>query len=126
MARPRKGEDDKRKLMVYVRMTSEEKQKLFSLAASHGLSPSDYIRVRTLEARPVTRKAGPDRAVFIAALAELGKIGSNVNQIARTLNYRNKSGDLPRVPDELVEYALRGVETMTRHIIQILEGQHGH
>jgi hypothetical protein len=53
-----------------------------------GLSLAGYARSHLLAAPPVRQARRPpvERAELARLLAELGKIGSNVNQIARALN----------------------------------------
>jgi uncharacterized protein (DUF1778 family) len=91
MARPLKGGGDKRESIIRVRFTAAEKIQIQKAASSRGLTVSDFIRVLAINASPLFRKATPERAAFIKGLAELGKIGSNLNQIARAIN-RKQAG----------------------------------
>lgn len=125
MARPRKYTDEKRVFTVRVRLTPVERIQLVDAANEAGMTLSDFMRVKTISAIPFIKKATPERAAFIRGLAELGKIGSNVNQIARALN-RNKTDQAAgfRVPMQIIEQAMHGIETLTRHLIQMVG--HGH
>ena len=62
-----------------------------------GLSVSDYFRKLALES-PVPRKVrrkdlGEHAVVYARWLGELGKIGSNLNQLTRRLNTFVRTGD---------------------------------
>lgn len=120
MARPTKPDNEKSGGKIQFRITAAEKIKFDQLAANAGLTVTDLIKKMVLGAVPKTRKPTPDRTLFLKALAELGKIGSNVNQIARALNRRDGEG-LNTFPNEIIEHALQGVSMMTRHMRKILE-----
>ena len=86
MARPHKDGDDKRDLTIRVRVTTTERNRIWQLAAEQGHTPSDFMRLRTMAATlPLRRVPTPDRKILLNLMAELGKLGSNVNQIARHL-----------------------------------------
>lgn len=121
MTRPKKGGDEKRDIIVRVRFTMIEKQKLVEAADNAGLTPSDFVRVKTLGAAPVMRKPSPEREGFIKALAELGKIGSNVNQVSRALNRKNENGEGPFVSKETIEYTMRRLDLLTTHVLKLLD-----
>lgn len=120
MTRPRKDGEDKRTLVFKVRLTPAEKTKLFELAAEAGVSPSDFARVKILNAAPQGKKATPDRAILIGLQAELGKVGSNANQIARALNRRADSDNLTGLSVELINDALHGIKLLTAQIAKEL------
>jgi len=121
MARPEKDGDDKRTLMVYVRMTATEKSKLQTLSQNAGLTPSDFIRAKTLGVAPLMKKATPEREGFIKALTELNKVGSNVNQVARALNRKNENGEGPYVSKDTIDYTLHRLDLLTTHILKLLD-----
>lgn len=75
------------------RMSSDEYQQLEALAERDGLTIGSYVRSRVLAA-PTTRairRPVVEVKILTSMLAELHKIGSNINQIARRVNY----GDTP-------------------------------
>lgn len=106
--------------MLRVRVSGLEKQQLENLAARAGLSMSDFMRVRALGAKPRIVKATPEEAAFIKGLAEMGKLGSNINQIAKALNTIVKRGELYHVPTDRIEQALYGVDMMTQYLMKQL------
>jgi len=78
--------------MVY--LTEAEEALLTEKATAAGLSAASYLRASALGAAGVKARRAPtiDKQLLGATIAELNKIGSNVNQIARTLN-RGREGD---------------------------------
>lgn len=120
MARPQKPNTEKSGGKIQFRVNAAEKERFETLAANAGVSITDLIKKTVLGAVPKTRKPTPDRTIFLKGLAELGKIGSNVNQIARALNRRDGES-LNSFPNEVIEHALLGVTMMTRHLRQVLE-----
>ena len=87
MARPRKQKELRRTHPVMLRFTDTEYERLLSLAESASLPLAEYIR------KQVTGKQVKIKYEIVADLpelkkliAEFGKIGSNLNQIARHFN----------------------------------------
>ncbi len=103
-----------------LRLTPEEEQILLSRATERGLSMSDFLRSTALASRPRTTRANPERAALIRGLAELGKLGSNVNQIARAINRQQAADDRMGVAPELIENTLHGVQTLSAHLLKHL------
>lgn len=125
MARPQKESDDKRDLTIRVRVTPAEKRRIWQMALEAGNTPSDYMRLRTMAAtQPLRRVPTPDREVLLNLMAELGKIGSNVNQIARALNRSDETGQLADINTDDIHQAMQGVEALTAHFLNLLS--HGH
>jgi hypothetical protein len=87
-----------------LRVTPEEKRMLMTLAENARASVSDYVRCKTIgQPVPMSRPPKGDRAALLSLLAELGKIGSNINQLARSAN-RGRAVEilqLAQVLDEL-------------------------
>ncbi|TXI24140.1 MAG: plasmid mobilization relaxosome protein MobC [Nitrosomonas sp.] len=84
----KRSETRQKTLMVGLRATPAEYAELKQLAEREGLSVASYIRSRALAA-PTTRarRRPPIEAQLLGnLLAQLGKIGSNLNQIARGIN----------------------------------------
>ncbi len=92
---PRSGSDKRqRKRFVNVRLTDDEDAAITAAAERAGQSVAAYIRQQCIGApgpRAVPRPP-VERAVLAQLLAQLGKCGSNLNQIARVLN---SGGDAP-------------------------------
>lgn len=113
---------------LHIRLTTEEKKQLSEFAKEHGLTLSDFVRVTIIRSQPVMPKAKPDRALFIRTLGELGKIGSNVNQIAHELHRQRLIGNGHHVPDRIIENALASVKALSDQLLSNLhddtQGQH--
>jgi hypothetical protein len=121
MARPQKDGADKRDFTIRVRVTAAEKLRIWQMAADSGYTPSDYMRLRTMAAtQPLRRVPTPDREVLLNFMAELGKIGSNVNQIARSLNSRDETGQLAGIEPDDINQAMQGLDALTTHVLKLL------
>lgn len=82
------SENRQRTSHVMVRLTPEERAALDAAAARGGLSLAGYARSVLLTAAPLRQSRRPpvERAELARLLGQVGKIGGNVNQIARVLN----------------------------------------
>lgn len=81
----RRGSETRKKgFLVTSRYNAEEFAELEEAASQHGLTRASYQRTQSL-ARPKTRstrRAPVEKEVLAKMLGQLGKIGSNINQIA--------------------------------------------
>ena len=87
--KPHQGSQKRRACFsVKVAVTEPERRTIEERAARAGLSLSGFGRACLLgEAGPRAKRAPPvNRQLLSAATAELNKVGSNINQIARALN----------------------------------------
>jgi hypothetical protein len=92
--RGRKRVADARGRFVAVRCTDTEYEKLNALAERAGVSVGPYLRAVALSS-PVPRTARRptvERVALAQVLGALGRVGSNVNQLARVAN---TTGELP-------------------------------
>jgi hypothetical protein len=73
-----------------IRCTPEQRDALTAAADKAGLSLSAYVLAATLNAKPPRAARVPpvNRAMLAQALGLLGRLNGNVNQIARSINYR--------------------------------------
>jgi hypothetical protein len=87
----RGSEIRKKSLLVTSRYSPEEFQELEEAASRAGLTRASYQRVQSLGTPKTrsTRRAPIERELLAKTQGHLGKIGSNLNQIARAAN----SGD---------------------------------
>lgn len=84
----RGSETRKKSLLVTSRYDEAEFAELDEAASCAGLSRASYQRVQSL-AKPKTRstrRAPIERELLAKVLGQLGKIGSNLNQLARAAN----------------------------------------
>lgn len=92
--------EDKR---LTIRLKPEEWAIIDEDAQTVGLSRNAYLRQLALEA-PLPRKRRvrvneQHAQIYSKWLGELGKIGSNLNQISRNLHIANQKGDSSDTPD---------------------------
>nr|WP_010890038.1 plasmid mobilization relaxosome protein MobC [Acidithiobacillus ferrooxidans]CAA65682.1 unnamed protein product [Acidithiobacillus ferrooxidans] len=82
------SETRQRQAALRIRLTAAEHATITAASERAGLSLAGYARSQLLSAPPVRQARRPpvERAELARLLAELGKIGSNVNQIAHALN----------------------------------------
>jgi hypothetical protein len=101
---------ENRDLVVKFRVTKQEKERLVGLAEHLMMDMSQYLRRRALSNADTLMVTGRDFRVATDAIgAELGKIGSNINQFARYANslYNSNQIDpeiLRQFRDALLEY----------------------
>lgn len=96
---------DTRDTHLKIRITPEEKAALKALAESHDLTLADYVRRCIGQAKPVNRepkKVGGFRRADPMLLANIGRVGSNLNQIARWANQYKSAADAADVITMLV------------------------
>ena len=87
--RRRKGTEKRQRSLAFaVRFSAEERAELEAAAASAGVALGSYISHQSLGGkRPrAAKRAMEQKAKLALILAQLGKIGSNLNQIARASN----------------------------------------
>ena len=74
--------------MIAVRVNAAEETELKSRAARAGISPSTYLRHVALDAPLPRQRSRPPAEVQVLSrlLGQVGKIGSNLNQIAHRMN----------------------------------------
>jgi hypothetical protein len=88
--RSRSGTDKRKKSVpVTTRYDAAELAALDEAASKAGLTRASYQRVQTLSTPPKTRstrRAPVEREMLALALGQLGRVGNNLNQIARAAN----------------------------------------
>jgi hypothetical protein len=102
--------------MIRVRVSAEELARMQDLAKARGLSVSDLIRRAALGVRMPARGFDQTHAAVLArTLAELGRIGGNVNQLARRANVGRLAGHNRELGD-----ALAGIDALRARIRDML------
>ena len=114
----RSGSQTRRKPnMVTTAYNDEELAELDEAASRAGLTRASFQRVQSL-AKPKTRstrRAPVDRELLARALGQLGKVGSNLNQIAKAANLdRMERADLGAALAEIRALAVVVMEAMGR------------
>jgi hypothetical protein len=90
-----------------IRLTDAELAQIDAAADRAGLAVGSYVRavLFTGNAPRAVRSPSVDRKALAQILAHLGRLGSNVNQIARVLNYgeSHDQRELERALSEITE-----------------------
>ena len=102
---------DKKRIQINFRLTEAENTKLQVNAYRAGLTPSMYAKKMAIEGKVKPQIISPDEAKEITS--QLGKIGSNLNQVARKLNSnmvveRKEFVVISKGINELWDYILEG------------------
>ena len=85
-----KTPEEQRSRKIIVRFTEAEYDAITSGAKNAGMSLSSYVRHLAVNAKiDINYKLSYDSSILGPILGQLGKIGSNLNQIAR---YYNRGG----------------------------------
>lgn len=115
--RGRRRVADPRSQVVHIRCTPASHAAYMAAAAQAGLSLGAYFRALA-DSTPgprAVRRPPVERAELARLLGELGKLGSNVNQIARAVN---TTGDLPATDD--LAAARLAIEAMRDAVMKAL------
>lgn len=82
------SEKRKRNDVLRIRMTSDEFAEVAKRAETVLLTPASYARMELLDSPPpkAARRPSVEAETVARVLAQLGKIGSNLNQIAHRMN----------------------------------------
>lgn len=111
----------RREKWVHIRVDDEEREAWQAQADDIGLTLSDLIRLRMGDARPVHRdpagrrgRRSPPRA-DPALLTALGRIGSNLNQVARWANTYKDRAEAVQVLAALVGIEQQILQVLSSH-----------
>jgi len=86
--KPKKSETRRRTKCLPVRLTPAEHSFLKEVAGASGLKMGAYIRQKVLgdAGKRAQRAPSPDKESLATILGQLGKLGGNVNQLAKRAN----------------------------------------
>ena len=117
MTRPQKETDMKREHRVTIRLTDTEFSIIENAATPAEMSISEYMRTQTMEGKVNARfeiVANVDQIKKL--IGEFGKIGSNLNQIAR---YSNQGGVLSSEMRNEIRKSLRDIYEMKYEVMKM-------
>ena len=117
MTRPQKETDMKREHRVTIRLTDTEFSIIENAATQAEMSISEYMRTQTMEGKLNARfeiVANVDQIKKL--IGEFGKIGSNLNQIAR---YFNQGGVLSSEMRNEIRKSLRDIYEMKYEVMKM-------
>jgi Mobilization protein NikA len=117
------SERRKRSRVLTLRVSPQEAQAIEEMAASTGLTLSALLRNALLKTPPprASRRLRGDQQTAARVLAALGKIGSNVNQLARQANMGREDLDI-----EELRMALRDLAELRHACLQALGYEREH
>ena len=117
MTRPQKETDMKREHRVTIRLTDTEFSIIEIAAEQAEMSISEYMRTQTMEGRVNAQfEIVADVAEIKKLIGEFGKIGSNLNQIAR---YFNQGGILSSEMKNEIRKSLRDIYEMKYEVMKM-------
>ena len=117
MTRPQKETDMKREHRVTIRLTDTEFSIIENVAAQAEMNISEYMRTQTMEGKVNARfEIVADVDQIKKLIGEFGKIGSNLNQIAR---YFNQGGILSSEMRNEIRKSLRNIYEMKYEVMKM-------
>ena len=117
MTRPQKEMDMKREHRVTIRLTDIEFSIIENAAEQAEMSISEYMRTQTMEGNVTARfEIVADVDEIKKLIGEFGKIGSNLNQIAR---YCNQGGILSSEMRNEIRKSLRDIYEMKYKVMKM-------
>ena len=123
MTRPPKETDMKREHRVTIRLTDTEFSIIENAAEQAEMSISEYMRTQTMQGQVNARfEIVADVAEIKKLIGEFGKIGSNLNQIAR---YFNQGGIISTEMKNEIRKSLRDIYEMKYEVIKMAGDFHG-
>ena len=117
MTRPQKEMDVKREHRVTIRLTDIEFSIIENAAEQAEMSISEYMRTQTMEGNVTARfEIVADVDEIKKLIGEFGKIGSNLNQIAR---YFNQGGIISSEMRNEIRKSLRDIYEMKYKVMKM-------
>ena len=117
MTRPQKESDMKREHRVTIRLTDTEFSIIENTAEQADMSISEYMRKQIMEGQVNTKfEIVADVKEIKKLIGELGKIGSNLNQIAR---YFHGGGLASRGILEELKRCIAEIRELRQEIVQL-------
>lgn len=117
MTRPQKEMDMKREHRVTIRLTDIEFSIIENAAEQAEMNISEYMRTQTMEGNVTARfEIVADVDEIKKLIGEFGKIGSNLNQIAR---YFNQGGIISSEMRNEIRKSLRDIYEMKYKVMKM-------
>lgn len=117
MTRRKIDDPYKRKTVVSVRLTDVELEVLETASQNAGLSRVDYLRNLILQTKPqIHFEVVADMEELRKLVAEYGKIGSNLNQIAK---YFNTGGERSLVIQDEIRQCITDLFYLRQEVLRL-------
>jgi len=115
----KRSESRQKQERLTVRFTPAEREQLEALADRAGLTLGSYLRSRALETPTMRAIRRPTAAVEVlkGLLGQVGKIGGNLNQLAKGLN----RGEIPLATD--LQETLAAIRQTAKLICDQMDGR---
>jgi len=115
----KRSESRQKQERLTVRFTPAEREQLEALADRAGLTLGSYLRSRALETPTMRAIRRPTAAVEVlkGLLGQVGKIGGNLNQLAKGLN----RGEIPLATD--LQETLAAIRQTAKLICDKMDGR---
>lgn len=114
----------KRKIVVMTRLSDEEKLTFDTMMNETGLTQADFIRKSVLQksfrVNKVVRKE-INTEDFKKIIGELGKVGGNLNQIAKSLNEGWQISNLGKT----LKSEIQELDKLKEMLVQVVEKTYG-
>ena len=124
MARPKKEKELKRNHPVMLRFNDTEYEIITENAKGAGLPLAEFLRRQVMEKRVTVKyEIVADVPELKKLVAEFGKIGSNLNQIARHLN---QGGIHSQEMRQAINKCITGIYEMKYEVIKMAGDFHGY
>ncbi|MFD0750623.1 plasmid mobilization relaxosome protein MobC [Mucilaginibacter calamicampi] len=119
LKRTKKSGGENRSTVFRMRLTDKEKEQIQALAKQYGFrNVSKYLRSLITNNKP---SSSIDRQTLLLLNAELGKEGSNLNQIARAINTRMKTGEKINFNPDILNQTLTSIHDLTSQLLELLK-----
>lgn len=119
MKRTPENGGEKRDLIFRFRATAEEITTLKQQATRERMSVSEFVR-RKLN----SYGERSDRKDYIRLLAEIGKQGSNLNQIAKAMNIWVRTGHDPKIEPGMIRHCILEINRLTKELLELIKYGH--
>ena len=123
MARPRKDKELRHKHQIMLRLTDTEYEIVAENAKSTNLPLAEYVRKQVMKQKVIAKyEIVADLPELKKLVAEFGKIGSNLNQIAR---HFNSGGIHSQAMRKAIEQSVSRIYELKYEVLKMAGNFHG-
>ena len=123
MARPKKDKELRHKHQIMLRLTDTEYEIVAENAKSANLPLAEYVRKQVMKQKVIAKyEIVADLPELKKLIAEFGKIGSNLNQIAR---HFNSGGIHSQAMRKAIEQSISRIYELKYEVLKMAGDFHG-
>ena len=123
MARPKKEKELRHKHQIMLRLTDTEYEIVAENAKSANLPLAEYVRKQVMKQKVIAKyEIVADQPELKKLVAEFGKIGSNLNQIAR---HFNSGGIHSQAMRKAIEQSVSRIYELKYEVLKMAGDFHG-